>query len=64
MISAPDFVIAEAQKALGNHINQYTRANGHVRLVNALAAHYSPKFERKLDPMNDIGNECEYSCTA
>lgn len=51
---APDFVLAAAQTAIHNNLNQYTRMQGHPRLVKALANTYSPLFGRELDPMNDI----------
>ncbi|EGD77118.1 hypothetical protein PTSG_07452 [Salpingoeca rosetta] len=34
--------------------HQYTRVGGHPRLVNALARHYSPEYDRALDPLNNI----------
>ena len=51
---APDFVIEAARSALSAGHNQYARSAGHPRLVNALAAVYSPVFERELDPLTQI----------
>lgn len=51
---APDFILSAAQTAIGNHLNQYTRMQGHLRLVNALARFYSPLFDRELDPLNNL----------
>lgn len=51
---APDFVIEAARAALANGHNQYARSAGHPRLVNALAAIYSPVFGRALDPLTEI----------
>jgi len=51
---APDFVIEAARNALAAGHNQYARSAGHPRLVNALAAVYSPVFGRELDPMTQI----------
>lgn len=51
---APAFVLASAEKAINNHFNQYSRVQGHPRLVNALADYYSASFERKIEPMTEI----------
>ena len=51
---APDFVIEAARTALSSGYNQYARSAGHPRLVNALAAVYSPVFDRELDPLTQI----------
>jgi kynurenine--oxoglutarate transaminase/cysteine-S-conjugate beta-lyase/glutamine--phenylpyruvate transaminase len=51
---APAFVISAAQEALGKHLNQYTRSMGHLRLVNALATFYAPKFGRNLSALTDV----------
>ena len=51
---APDFVKAAAQQAIGADLNQYARSAGHPRLVNALAALYSPLFGRTLNPLSLI----------
>lgn len=52
--AAPDFVKAAAQQAIAADLNQYARSAGHPRLVNALAAAYSPLFGRSLDPLTEI----------
>ena len=51
---APDFVKVAAQQAIGADLNQYARSAGHPRLVNALAALYSPLFGRTLNPLTEI----------
>ncbi len=51
---APDFIKAAAVQAINADLNQYTRSAGHPRLVKALAAFYSPRFERTLDPMTEL----------
>lgn len=51
---APDFVKEAAQAAIGRDLNQYARAAGHPRLVQALADTYGPLFGRQLDPMQEI----------
>ena len=51
---APDFVKAAAQQAIGADLNQYARSAGHPRLVNALAALYSPLFGRTLNPLTEV----------
>jgi len=51
---APDFVVEAARTALASGHNQYARSAGHPRLVNAIAAVYSPLFGRALDPMSEI----------
>jgi aspartate/methionine/tyrosine aminotransferase len=35
-------------------VNQYTRTQGHAKLVQTLATHYETSLERKLDPMLEI----------
>ena len=52
--AAPDFVKAAAQAAIAADLNQYARCAGHPRLVQALAALYSPLFGRDLDPFSEI----------
>jgi kynurenine--oxoglutarate transaminase/cysteine-S-conjugate beta-lyase/glutamine--phenylpyruvate transaminase len=51
-----DFILSAADKAIKNNPmgHQYTRSEGHPRLVKALAKFYSPKLNRELDPMNEI----------
>lgn len=51
---APDFVIDAARTALAAGHNQYARSAGHPRLVNALAAVYSPCFGQALNPLTEI----------
>jgi aspartate/methionine/tyrosine aminotransferase len=50
----PDFLIEATKTALDKHITQYTRPQGHLRLVNALSKFYSPLFHRYLEPLTDI----------
>jgi aspartate/methionine/tyrosine aminotransferase len=52
--SAPDFIKEAAQEAIARDLNQYARAAGHPRLVNAIANVYSPLFGRLLDPLQEI----------
>ncbi|CAF3461726.1 unnamed protein product [Rotaria sp. Silwood1] len=35
-------------------LHQYTRGYGHRRLVEAISNVYSPYFNRKIDPLNEI----------
>jgi len=51
---APDFVVEAARTALAAGHNQYARSAGHPRLVQAIAAVYSPLFGRELDPLHEI----------
>ena len=51
---APDFIKDAAATAITSDLNQYARAAGHPRLVNALAQTYSPLFDRDLDPLREI----------
>lgn len=65
---APDFVKAALHRAVDGNHNQYTRPGGHVRLVQALARHYSPLFGRALDAMTEItttvgATEAIFACT-
>jgi histidinol-phosphate/aromatic aminotransferase/cobyric acid decarboxylase-like protein len=43
-----------AQQAIAADLNQYARSAGHPRLVNALAALYSPLFGRRFNPLTEI----------
>jgi aspartate/methionine/tyrosine aminotransferase len=52
--AAPDFIKSAAQQAVAADLNQYARSAGHPRLVKAIAAVYSPRFDRDLDPMTEI----------
>ena len=52
--AAPDFVKAAAQAAIAADLNQYARSAGQPRLVQALAATYSPLFGRTIDPLAEI----------
>jgi kynurenine aminotransferase len=52
--SAPDFIIQAAQEAMARDLNQYSRGAGHLRLVNAISAVYSPLFHRRLEPLTEI----------
>ncbi|XP_065068938.1 kynurenine--oxoglutarate transaminase 3-like isoform X1 [Rhopilema esculentum] len=36
------------------HLNQYTRSQGHPRLVNAIANLYGPMFNRQLNPLTEV----------
>lgn len=51
---APDFIKEAAQQAIAAELNQYARGAGHLRLVNALSATYSPLFDRDLDAQREI----------
>ncbi|XP_060645763.1 kynurenine aminotransferase isoform X1 [Drosophila nasuta] len=55
--AAPDYVtnaLADIAKDPNPLLHQYTRGNGHVRLVQALAKLYSGLIGRELNPLNDI----------
>jgi aspartate/methionine/tyrosine aminotransferase len=52
--AAPAFVKDAAQAAIAADLNQYARSGGHPRLVQALAALYSPLFGRELDPLTEV----------
>jgi aspartate/methionine/tyrosine aminotransferase len=52
--AAPDFIKEAACQAITGDINQYARAAGQPRLVNALAKVYSPYFNRALNPLQEI----------
>lgn len=47
-----DSLVKNIQNPSSNH--QYTRAAGALRLVEALAKTYSPRFKREIDPMKEI----------
>eukprot|EP00026_Physarum_polycephalum_P009994 Phypoly_transcript_10137.p1 GENE.Phypoly_transcript_10137~~Phypoly_transcript_10137.p1 ORF type:complete len:420 (+),score=55.95 Phypoly_transcript_10137:51-1310(+) len=51
---APPFIKQAATKAIESDLNQYTRSQGHVRLANAIANTYGPKFNRKFNAMDEI----------
>ena len=64
---APDFIKEAAATAITGDLNQYARAAGHPRLVNALAQSYSPLFGRELDPLREIvvtvgATEVDFDC--
>jgi len=52
----PDFVKEELRVAVSANYNQYARSAGDVKLVEALAAHYSPLVGggRKIDPLTEV----------
>ena len=50
----PEFVVAEAQRALEEGYHQYTRPAGHPRLVSVLADRYSQHMQRSIDAMTEI----------
>lgn len=52
--AAPDFVKQAAIAAIEADLNQYTRSQGHPRLVHALANLYGPLFQRTLNPMTEL----------
>ncbi|KAJ1544119.1 Kynurenine--oxoglutarate transaminase 3 [Nowakowskiella sp. JEL0078] len=51
-----DFVRFAASKAVLDESlgHQYTRSEGHIRLVNALAKFYTPSLGRQLNPLTEI----------
>ncbi len=50
----PEWVKCAAQDAIAEDVNQYAIAHGAPALRQALAAHYSPRLARHLDPQRDI----------
>ena len=50
----PAWVKQAAETAIDGDVNQYAIAHGAAALRQALAAHYSPRLERSLDPERDI----------
>jgi kynurenine--oxoglutarate transaminase/cysteine-S-conjugate beta-lyase/glutamine--phenylpyruvate transaminase len=66
--SSPDFVKESLHRAVNANHNQYTRSGGHLRLVKAIGAHYSPLMGRELDPLTQItttvgATEAIFACT-
>jgi kynurenine--oxoglutarate transaminase/cysteine-S-conjugate beta-lyase/glutamine--phenylpyruvate transaminase len=55
-LKVADFIKSAAINAVnhGDLGHQYTRSEGHPRLVNVLAKFYGPKMNRELDPMTEI----------
>lgn len=51
---AEKFVLESTVKAIENNIVQYARVQGHLRLVNALSATYSPRLNKVIDPLTEI----------
>ncbi|KAI9203137.1 pyridoxal phosphate-dependent transferase [Polychytrium aggregatum] len=51
-----DFIKESAERAIAKSslLHQYTRSEGHVRLVNALSNYYVDKLGRKLNPLTEI----------
>ncbi|MCW5882282.1 MAG: aminotransferase class I/II-fold pyridoxal phosphate-dependent enzyme [Anaerolineae bacterium] len=50
----PPWIKAAAEEAIAGDINQYAIAHGAPVLRQALAAHYSPRLGRDLDPNRDV----------
>jgi kynurenine--oxoglutarate transaminase/cysteine-S-conjugate beta-lyase/glutamine--phenylpyruvate transaminase len=50
----PHIVVRATQAALERGVTQYTRAQGHVRLVHALARYVQPTLSAPIDPMRNI----------
>jgi kynurenine--oxoglutarate transaminase/cysteine-S-conjugate beta-lyase/glutamine--phenylpyruvate transaminase len=50
------FILNAAQKSVSNPNlgHQYTRSEGHPRLVNALSRYYGPLINRKIEPMTEV----------
>lgn len=55
-LKVADFIRNSALKAISSECmgHQYTRSEGHPRMVKALSKYYEPKLNRKLDPMTEI----------
>ncbi|RKO92833.1 pyridoxal phosphate-dependent transferase [Blyttiomyces helicus] len=55
-LPVPEFITNAAIEACKdiNPLHQYTRSEGHVRLVKAVSAFYSDKIGRTLDPLTEI----------
>ncbi|KAJ8331186.1 arylformamidase [Batrachochytrium dendrobatidis] len=51
-----DFITQEAAKAISTQgiLHQYTRSEGHPKLVQELALFYSSKLGRQIDPLTEI----------
>ncbi|KAH6563285.1 hypothetical protein BASA50_002371 [Batrachochytrium salamandrivorans] len=51
-----DFITQEGVKAVSTNglLHQYTRSEGHSKLVQGLASFYSPKLNRQIDPLTEI----------
>ncbi|KAI8920725.1 pyridoxal phosphate-dependent transferase [Entophlyctis helioformis] len=51
-----DFISKAAVKAASTNglLHQYTRSEGHPKLVQALAAFYGPRLGRAIDPLTEI----------
>jgi kynurenine---oxoglutarate transaminase / cysteine-S-conjugate beta-lyase / glutamine---phenylpyruvate transaminase len=53
--SLPKFVLSAAQESVYDASKvQYSRIQGSPRLVNALAAFYSPRLRREIDPLSEV----------
>ncbi|KAI8848089.1 pyridoxal phosphate-dependent transferase [Chytridium lagenaria] len=55
-LPVPDFIKKAASTAVESNglLNQYTRSEGHPRLVKALAELYTPKIGREINPLTEI----------
>ncbi|KAJ3102000.1 Kynurenine--oxoglutarate transaminase 3 [Phlyctochytrium planicorne] len=55
-LPVPDFIKKAAATAVESTglLNQYTRSEGHPRLVKALSNFYSPKIGREINPLTEI----------
>ena len=51
---SPNFCKDAMIDAVNSNFNQYTRSGGEISLVQALAKHYSPLLDNKINPLTDI----------
>ena len=53
-LQPPEFLIQHLIAATREGYNQYTSSYGHPEARKLIAEHYSPKFNRTLDPNSEI----------
>lgn len=51
---APDFAKEALKKATDDDFNQYSRSQGLIDLVNIVADVYKDKYNRTIDPLNEV----------
>lgn len=53
-LSPPEFLVKNLVKSIEEGHNQYTSCYGHPEARKMLAEHYSPRFNREIDPMKEV----------
>ncbi len=52
--SPPEFLKKALEETCHEAEDQYARSGGHIPLIKAISKEYSAKFNREIDPMNEV----------